>query len=212
VGGLYKASVDPSKNQLLFLATRKFAQILLASNSCIYSQHIAGVSNTVPNALSRCFDLDDDALTHFLNSSPIPQVQGSFKIYPVHQEISSWMICWMQKFKEMKVSQGTQKRKRLEFGDAGSINHIPLDYRMMYGCQNCDQISEHASLAHLPQLCKGENFLDQTKKAWLHQQCKRPWQNWWRSLGQTWGTTPHMETDLKPCIHYLPDNSTGCTT
>jgi hypothetical protein len=28
-----------------------------------------------------------------------------------------------------------------------------------------------------------------------------------RSLGQTWGTTPHMEVDLNHCIHYLPDNS-----
>ncbi|MFN9983770.1 MAG: hypothetical protein ACK53Y_27845, partial [bacterium] len=33
-GWLHKASVDPSKNLPLFLASRKFAQIMLSSNSC----------------------------------------------------------------------------------------------------------------------------------------------------------------------------------
>jgi hypothetical protein len=42
---------------------------------------------------------------------------------------------------------------------------------------------------------EGDNFLTQTNNAWLLQQSKRPWQNWVRSLGQTWGTTPHMEME-----------------
>jgi hypothetical protein len=47
-----------------------------------------------------------------------------------------------------------------------------------------------------PQPCKEDNFLTWTKKIWWQEQCKRPWQNWVRSLGQMWGTTPHMVWDL----------------
>jgi hypothetical protein len=53
VGWLHKASIDPSKNLPLFLATRKFAEIIINSKSCIYSQHIPGISNTIADALSR---------------------------------------------------------------------------------------------------------------------------------------------------------------
>jgi hypothetical protein len=53
VGWLHKASIDPSKNLPLFLATRKFAQIMLDSHSCIYSQHISGISNKIADALSQ---------------------------------------------------------------------------------------------------------------------------------------------------------------
>jgi hypothetical protein len=56
VGWLYKANTDSSKNLPLFLVARKFANILLSSNTCLYSQHIPGSSNVVADALSRRFD------------------------------------------------------------------------------------------------------------------------------------------------------------
>jgi hypothetical protein len=92
VGWLHKASVDPTKNLPLFLASRKFAQIMLTNHLCLYSQPIPGISNTIADTLSRRFDLDDDALTSFINSVPILQVQNAFRTFPVHPEISSWMI------------------------------------------------------------------------------------------------------------------------
>jgi hypothetical protein len=107
VGWLHKASVDPSKKLPLFLASRKFAQIMLSSNSCIYSQHIPGVSNNIADALSRRFDLPDEELTQFIHCSPNTQVQCSYKIYPVHPKIDSWMTYWLQRCKETKVLQKT---------------------------------------------------------------------------------------------------------
>ena len=50
------------------MATRKFAQIMLNNNACIYSQHIPGVSNKIADILSRRFDLSDDQLTSYICS------------------------------------------------------------------------------------------------------------------------------------------------
>jgi len=50
------------------MAARKFAQIMLNNNACIYSQHIPGVSNKIADILSRRFDLSDDQLTSYICS------------------------------------------------------------------------------------------------------------------------------------------------
>jgi len=212
VGWLHKASVDDSKNLPLFIASRKFADIMVSSNTCVYSQHIPGISNTIADALSRRFDLSDENLTSFLNSFPDSQVQSSYKLCPVHPDICSWMTYWLQKCSAMKELQKIQKTKRLECGDNGWSTQNLSDFHMMCGCQACSENIRLTSLEPSQPPSGEENFLSRTKKAWLLQQSKRPWQNRVRSLGQTWGTTPHMEWDLKHCTRYLPDNSRGCKT
>jgi len=207
VGWLHKASVDSSKNLPLFLASRKFADIMISNNVCIYSQHIPGVSNTIADALSRRFDLNDEDLTLLINSSYDLQVQNSYKLYPLRPEICSWMTCWLQKCSAMKESQKTQEIRKTECGDDGSSIQNPLVSQTMCGYQHCSESTKLTSSAPLLPPCEGENFLSQTRKAWSLQQYKRPWQNWVRSLGQTWGTTPHMELDLSHYTPYLPDNS-----
>jgi hypothetical protein len=212
VGWLHKASIDPSKNLPLFLASRKFAHIMLSHHTCIYSQHIPGVLNQLANALSCRFDLDDDALTILLNSFPNLQVQNSFRICPIHPEINSWMISWLQRCSETKESRKTQEIRKDEFIDDGWNMHTLSDWHMISGCQDFNQNNGLTSLVPLQRPSDDENFLAHTKKAWLLQQSKRPWQNWVRSLGQTWGTTPHMDLDNSLYITYLPDSSRGCVT
>jgi hypothetical protein len=210
VGWLHKASVDPTKNLPLFLASRKFAQIMLTYRACIYSQHISGISNTIADALSRRFDLDDNSLTTLINSQPHLQVQNSFKLCQLNPEISSWMISWMQNCKETKVSQKIPKTRNVGYGGDGQNTHIQLDSPTICGYQTSVQTIESMLSGHSQQPSVEESFLAQTRNAWLRQQSKRPWQNWVRSLGQTWGTTPHMEQAHSNCIPYLPDSLRGC--
>jgi hypothetical protein len=49
---LHRANSDETNNLPLFIASRKYAQLLLTSKSCLYSQHIPGISNNVADALS----------------------------------------------------------------------------------------------------------------------------------------------------------------
>jgi hypothetical protein len=127
VGWLHKANIDQSKNLPLFLAAWKFAKLMLSSESCLYSQHIPGVSNGVADALSRKFELNDDDLTSVILSSYASQVHPFFRIYPVHPQIVSWMTYWLRKCSEMKELLKTQEKKNQEFGRDGQNMQIPLD-------------------------------------------------------------------------------------
>ena len=207
VGWLHRANSDESNNLPLFVASRKYAQILLSNNSCLYSQHIPGISNNVADALSRKNDMSDGDLTKFICSTYPNQVPASFQIYPVHQEICSWVIYWLQICREMKASRKTQRIRRVEPGNDGLNMQGASDLTMTSGlptsCLNTESLLWEPSQPHLGE----DNFLNQTKNAWLRQQSKRPWQNWVRSLGQTWGTTPHMEQDQLDYTQHLLGNS-----
>ncbi len=206
VGWLHKANTDDTSNLPLFIASRKYAQILLSNHSCLYSQHIPGVSNGVADALSRRFDITDNDLTNFICSTYQNQVPASFQIYPVNQEICSWVICWLQTCKEMKGSHKIQRIRKVEPGSDGPSMQNALDSMTTYGLPSSHQSNEFTSWEHSRLHSEGDSFLDQTRKTWLLQQSKRPWQNWVRSLGQTWGTTPHMEQDQTNFIQHSPDS------
>ncbi len=193
VGWLHRANSDETNNLPLFIASRQYAKILLASNSCLYSQHIPGISNCVADALSRKHDMTDKDLTDFICSTYHHQVPTSFQIYPVHPEICSWVTYWLQICKETKASHKIQKIRKAELGNDGQNMPDVLDLMMMSGLPTSCLTNESTLWEHLQLPSEEDSFLNQTKRAWSLQQSKRPWQNWVRSLGQTWGTTPHME-------------------
>jgi hypothetical protein len=110
VGWLHKANIDKSNNLPLFIASRKYGNLLLASRSCLYSQHIPGVSNGVADVLSRRHDLNDNELMNFIFATYQNQVPASFQICPVHPEISSWVTYWLQICRdETKALHKTQR-------------------------------------------------------------------------------------------------------
>ncbi len=87
VGRLHKANMDESKN-LLLLVARKYAEVLIEPDCCVYSQHINGIHNSIADALSRRVDLTDEELTHVICSSFSSQVPKAFKIHPIPQNLS----------------------------------------------------------------------------------------------------------------------------
>jgi hypothetical protein len=122
VGWLHKANMDKSKNLPLHLAARKYAEVFMEAERCVYSQHINGIYNNVADALSRRFDLTDEDLTKFIHLSFPSQVPRAFKIYPLPQNLSSWAICWLQKYNEITEIRKTQETRKLESGkDVWSI-------------------------------------------------------------------------------------------
>jgi hypothetical protein len=200
VGWLHKANIDDTKNYPLHIAARKYADILLKADCCLYSQHIAGVRNNVADALSRKNELSDSSLTEFICTTYPSQVSTSFQIKQLPQEISSWLTSWLLKCKETTASQRIQKIKKLEFGSDGKNMPDSLSTNTTSGCATLPFQKEQLSWEPLQLQSDDANFLDQTKRIWQQEQCKRPWQNWVRSLGQTWGTTPHMVMDQMDSI------------
>jgi hypothetical protein len=207
VGWLHKANIDESKNLPLHLAARKYAEILIEADCCVYSQHINGIHNNVADALSRRFDLSDEDLTSFILSSFPSQVPKTFKIYQLPQNLSSWAICWLQKYNEITELRKTQETRKLEYGNDGWSTQKSSNSITTSGSKVSYLKTEQNLWERSPQHCEEDNFLARTKRIWQQEQCKRPWQNWVRSLGQTWGTTPHMVWDLKDSIPVCCDNS-----
>jgi hypothetical protein len=78
VGWLHRANTDESNNLPLFVASRKYAQILPSNNLCLYSQHIPGITNGVADALSRQHDMNDSDLTKFICLTYQNQAPASF--------------------------------------------------------------------------------------------------------------------------------------
>jgi hypothetical protein len=72
------------------------------------------------------------------------------------------------------VSPKTQMTKNTEFGRGGMIMQQQLYLPMICGTKILPKNNEPMSSVHLPLLSANEDFLSQTKTAWLLQQSKRP--------------------------------------
>jgi hypothetical protein len=207
IGWLHKANVDADNNLPLHLAARKYAEILMQNNSCLYSQHIKGIHNNVADALSRMHHYSPDSLERFILSTYPTQVPRTFHIVPLPPEISSWMTSWLQKIKEQTELGTERKIKNTECGTDGANTAKLSKTNMMYSSSTYQASSEQEYSALSPPLCVEDSFLDRTKDLWEQAQWKRPWQNWVRSLGQTWGSTPPMATRTDASIPAYQDNS-----
>jgi hypothetical protein len=202
VGWLHKANVDPNQNKALHTASRKLASLLMESECCLYSQHFKGEFNNVADALSRLHDLTDNQLLSFILSNFPDQVPHTFSIVPLAPSIISWMTWLLQKnngHTEFKNKQQTKKRGRGNDGYStlteSRTDTIPSSSSSSPSCE-LDCLVPSA----LPSV-KG-SFLNKVRASWVEAQSKRPWQNWVRSSGQTWGQTPTMDQITKQSILY----------
>jgi len=192
---LHKANVDETKNLPMHVVARKYAEVLLEADCCLYSQHIKGANNNIADSLSHRHDLNDEALTNFICTTYPSQVPGYLTICHLPPEISSWVTCWLQKCSERTESQKIQEIKSLESGNDGWNMQNSLRLNKTYGLRISHLKGEQKLWEHLQQPYNEDNFQELIKTIWQQEQSKRPWQNWVRSLGQMWGTTPHMAWD-----------------
>ncbi len=201
VGWLHKANIDETKNYPLHSAARHYATILISNHCCLYSQHIKGINNKVADTLSRLHDYSPESLTTFISQHYPSQVPPTFHLAPLPQEISSWVTSWLQSIKEPTESGKEQKEKKTEFGRDGANTVASSAMNKTCSLPIYPQDSEPDSSAPSQPPLEEDYFPDLMKNLWEQAQSKRPWQNWVRSLGQTWGTTPPMATMEEEFIH-----------
>ncbi len=195
VGWLHKANVNEETSKPLQTMTRHLASLLMEADCCINSQHFWGIHNNVADALSREHHLTDKDLVRSIHSRFSHQAPSTLAISPLPPEISSWVICLLQKFNEKQESQKEHKRKRTECGNGGYPTSRASTSPTTHSSKDWTHQCIPGSSAPSPQPYDDEPFRTLVKKTWEAAQCKRPWQNWVRSIGQTWGTTPTMERE-----------------
>jgi hypothetical protein len=93
IGWLHRSSFDFSSHSIHAKMARHLATIMIDHQACLYSQHIPGTNNVIVDSLSRDFHIDTDTLSSLIHSHF--QVPDSFTIYPLTDEIVSWLTSLM---------------------------------------------------------------------------------------------------------------------
>jgi hypothetical protein len=201
VGWLHKANTDESYNKALHIAARKYANLLMEHKCCLYSQHFKGEFNNVSDALSRKHQLTDSELTSFIISQYPSQVPLTFEIVPLPQSIISWTTWLLQKNKEQLESKMAQNQRKREFGNDGKLTSPELRMNTTPTSKTWSLLCEPESLEPSAPPSEEETFHAKIRRTWEEAQSKRPWQNWVRCSGQTWGSTPTMDQAATRSTH-----------
>jgi hypothetical protein len=136
VGWLHKANVNESHTEPFEIATRHFTSLLMAANSCLRSQHFKGIYNKIADALSCKFDLSDTNLTSFNCTHYFDQVLSTFHIAPLLPLVSSWMIWFLQRIKEQRVSLLAPTQKKHASGQGGRPTASSSQTSMTSSCES----------------------------------------------------------------------------
>jgi hypothetical protein len=88
---------DHDDEVVQLLMARKLANIIMSTESCLYSQWFEGNENCVADSLSCDFHIPDFHLQHLLCSTFPLQVPFGFKILPLPTEIVSWLMSLLLK-------------------------------------------------------------------------------------------------------------------
>jgi hypothetical protein len=126
---LHRSNFDSSTHPFHAEVASKLALLCLNNNFTIHPQHIAGVHNSVADALSRTHDTDSDSLSHsILNSFP-HQAPKNFKISPLHPDISSWIFSTLALHQSSSTrAQRPPTKIAIAPGDAGDSFSTPFNY------------------------------------------------------------------------------------
>jgi hypothetical protein len=98
MGWLRKTNFADKPDEAVQLATaRKLADLVLNSESCLYSQWFSGSENSIADSLSRDFHLESSHLCDLLLSHFPEQAPFGLAILPLPPDIVSWVTCLLLK-------------------------------------------------------------------------------------------------------------------
>ena len=186
--------------------SRKLATLVIKNKICLYAQRIPGMRNIVADILSRDFHLSDDMLTNLLLQFYPSQLPRSFKISPLPDEITSFIIGTLEALPVKNQDLMAATPSTLGAGLVGlDLSHL-WDSEQTRSWIKCHQDTELFSYAHSQAQLEQESLAVLSNRIWSRAQSKRPWTKWLRASGQTFGMTPGM-TRLGQTI---PSSSSNC--
>ena len=184
----FSASSDTREEIAVKLAAaRQLATVLIESKSMLYSQWFQGKLNIEADSLSRDTHLTDDELTHLLTSSPACQLPPNFRIVPLPNEITSWLISLARSLPVRKQLQRPLTRSTLSLGSAGKHSSSPSESTATPFLTPSTQHTAQSSSAPLPTPCERPPFRGQSYKSWLLRQSEIPYHLYVRPSDRTNG-------------------------
>ena len=169
---------------------RDDALTAMENEICDYSQWFPGKKNVVADALSRDDDRTDEELTSIFKTFCPEQVPSHFKIVPLPNEITSWLISVLQKLPVREQLREEHTRTKLGRGTDGVSMLKCADFKTTSTLTTANDTSESECLEASPKPCDRQDFLADHMKPWLRQQSEIPSHMWLRPFGTTTGETP----------------------
>jgi hypothetical protein len=131
----------------------------------------------VADALSRLHHLSPENIINYVFSHFSSQVHPTFHLENLPQEISSWMISWLQRTKEQKELEQVQKAKKGRVWKRWCKYYSIIKNEHDVYLQELFPKSKPDYLAPLLPLYEEGKFLSQMENLWEQAQLKRPWKN-----------------------------------
>ncbi len=131
-GWLRKSNFADKVDETVQLATaRKAAELLIQSESCLYSQWFPGDQNSISDSLSRDFHIPPANLSSLLASHFPEQAPFGLTILPLPPDIVSWLTCLLLSQPRKEPWSKEQQRSKFALG---------LDSNPTYSPSDCSQI------------------------------------------------------------------------
>ena len=191
VGWMYRSNFDPTTKPTHEYISRHLARILMTYNSTLYSQHQRGKHNLFADILSRWHFLTTIELTILLRSKFEKQLPTNFKISPLPNVISCWIISTLQRLQDQTQSRTARTKTETEHGDDGSpgwkewaSKETPTLTGLTYlKKSNWLQVLQSAS-------DEANTVVQDTKEHWSLGRSARPSHVWQRPFRSTTNATP----------------------
>jgi hypothetical protein len=188
---------------------RKYATLLMDAHLVDYSQWFPGALNDVADSLSRDFNVDDKSLTNILFPHRNKQMPKNFKISPLPEEISCYVLATLHKLPETEQPLVKRKNSETLLGIAGSSSITNLVSKMT--SFSLDSLNEKEQLLcpRLPKQSENDvfQFQDMIPSTW--EQSRPPWTTFHRS-SETMDTLTPDSMKTRSLLEFY-SNSTAAT-
>jgi hypothetical protein len=213
-GWLKKSNFTNKEDENVQLTTaRQLGQLLINSQSCLYSQWFPGDKNEISDSLSRDLNLSTSDLTHLLVSSILDQVPFGLKILPLSTEISSWLTCLLCNQQQKEQWSKVPQRSKISLGNAMNSIYSPSESPQIPTSINSpNHRNTEYSVHSLTQSERVDFAMGNILKLNLDQ-CEPPWIAWHRPTTwlteQTQGSTPtkSLHSFYKDNLEVIPSTT-----
>ncbi len=209
--GLRKSNfADRTDKQVHFSTARKLADILLTTETCLYSQWFPGEENLIADSLSRDFHISDSRLSDLLLTHFPEQAPFGLRILPIPPEIASWLTCLLlsRPQKEPWSKEPTRSKFALGLGFNDTLG--PLGSIMIPSSTTSHHINEPRSSALSLKPSERIDFvMESIVKPSSPIQSEPPWITYHRSLN--WRIDQIQDWTEMDDLHCFYRNNCGDT-
>jgi hypothetical protein len=204
----FKESEDESKamTKAKLKMSRDHALRLMQHKIKDYSQWFPGVENEVADSLSRDHHINDNELTSIFFSKTPSQVTQEFKISPLPQEISSFLLSMLQSLPEGTQQQERHKTSNLCPGQGGTHSSKVSNLTMTSSFNLYPKEAKHSSSHPSPKKSEPETSAKDLIENWSAKQSEPPWTTFLRPSETT--INPTLERTEMESLAAFYNNST----